>query len=212
MRRGGRGCGRSRLPAAPEHRFPAATDDCLCALNWLARHATELGGDAARIAVAGDSAGGNLAAVTALRARDEGGPRLAGQLLIYPAIAHYTRGTPSYSEKGEGYLLTREAMEFFWTSYLDDAASKRRPYAAPLEAADLSSLPPAMVITAEFDPLRDEGEEYGKRLRQAGVPTVISRYEGMIHAFFGLTGIVDKADAALECRLPTPSLKSNFKK
>jgi acetyl esterase len=183
---------------APENRFPAATDDCMCALDWLVQHAEELKGDATRIAVAGDSAGGNLAAVTALRVRDEGGPRLAGQLLIYPATAHYTRGTRSYSENGKGYLLTREAIEFFWTSYLDGPASARNPYTAPLEATDLSRLSPAMVITAEFDPLRDEGEEYGERLRQAGVPTVISRYDGMIHGFFGLTGIVDKADAALD--------------
>jgi acetyl esterase len=183
---------------APENRFPAASDDCMCALNWLAQHAGEFGGDSTRIAVAGDSAGGNLAAVTALRVRDEGGPRLAGQLLVYPVMAHYTRGTHSYSENGEGYLLTREAMEFFWASYLEDSTNARHPYVAPLEAADLAHLPPAMVITAEFDPLRDEGEEYGRRLQQAGVSAVISRYDGMIHGFLGLTGIVDKADAALD--------------
>jgi len=183
---------------APEHRFPAATDDCMCALDWLVHHAGELKGDATRIAVAGDSAGGNLATVTALRARDEGGPRLAGQLLIYPVTAHYTRGTRSYSENGRGYLLTREAIEFFWASYLDDTANARNPHTAPLEITDLSRLPPAMVITAEFDPLRDEGEEYGERLRQAGVPTAIRRYDGMIHGFFGLTGILDKADFALD--------------
>jgi acetyl esterase len=183
---------------APEHRFPAATDDCMCALDWLAHHAGELEGNAARIAVAGDSAGGNLAAVTVLRARDEGGPRLAGQLLIYPVTAHYTRDTRSYSENGRGYLLTREAIEFFWASYLDDPANARNPHTAPLEITDLSGLPPAMVITAEFDPLRDEGEEYGERLQQAGVPTTIRRYDGMIHGFFALTGILDKTDLALD--------------
>jgi acetyl esterase len=183
---------------APEHQFPAATEDCLAALRWVAAHASELGATAARIAVAGDSSGGNLAAVTALRARDEGGPRLAGQLLVYPVTAHHTRGTRSYSENAEGYLLTREVMEFFWATYLVASTQVRNPHVAPLEAPDLRGLPPAMVITAEFDPLRDEGEEYGRRLQQAGVPTVVSRYEGMIHGFFSLTGILDKADAALD--------------
>jgi acetyl esterase len=170
----------------------------LAALRWAAEHAGELGADAARIAVAGDSAGANLAAVTALRARDEGGPSLAGQLLVYPVTAHHTRGTRSLAENAEGYLLTREGIEFFWASYLGgDPAGARHPHAAPLEAADLGGLPPAMVITAEFDPLRDEGEEYGRRLREAGVPAAVRRYDGMIHGFFGLTGIVDKADEAL---------------
>jgi acetyl esterase len=183
---------------APEHRFPAATEDGLATLHWAAEHASELGADAARIAVVGDSAGGNLAAVTALRVRDEGGPHLAGQLLVYPITAHHTRGTRSYSDNAEGYLLTREVMEFFWATYLDDPAQVRNPYVAPLEATDLRGLPPAMVITAEFDPLRDEGEEYGLRLQQAGVPTVVSRYDGMIHGFISLTGILNKADAALD--------------
>jgi acetyl esterase len=122
--------------------------------------------------------------VTALRARDEGGPRLAAQLLVYPVTAHHTRGTRSYSENAEGYLLTREVMEFFWATYLDDPAQARNPHVAPLEAADLRGLPPTMVITAEFDPLRDEGEEYGRRLQQAGVPAAVARHDGMIHGFF----------------------------
>ena len=149
---------------APEHRFPAATQDCLAALRWVTEHAWELDADPARIAVAGDSADANLAAVTALRAREEGGLRVAAQLLIYPVMAHHTRGTPSYEENAEGYLLTREVLEFFWASYLDHPDQARNPYAAPLEAPDLSGLPPAMIVTAEFDPLRDEGEEYGHRL------------------------------------------------
>jgi acetyl esterase len=182
---------------APEHRFPAATDDGLAALRWVADYAAELGSHPAQIAVAGDSAGGNLAAVTALRARDEGGPKLAGQLLVYPVTAHYTRGTRSYAENAEGYLLTCPAMEFFWATYLDEPAQMRNPYVAPLETVDLKGLPPAMVITAELDPLRDEGEEYGRRLQQAGVPAIVSRFDGMIHGFFNLTGIVAKADAAL---------------
>ena len=142
---------------APEHRFPAATEDCLAALRWAAEHARELGAEAARIAVAGDSAGANLAAVTALRARDEGGPRLAGQLLVYPVTAHHSLGTRSYTQNAKGYLLTREVMEFFWVSYLGHPNHPRDAHAAPLEAPDLRGLPPAMIVTAEFDPLRERG-------------------------------------------------------
>jgi acetyl esterase len=182
---------------APEFPFPAASDDCLAALGWAAEHAAELDADATRIAVAGDSAGGNLAAVTALRSRDERGPRLMGQLLIYPVMAHPARGRRSYEENAEGYLLTREVMEFFWSSYLGLPDQARNAYVAPLEATDLNGLPPSMIITAEFDPLRDEGEEYGRRLREAGVPTDVRRFNGMIHGFFNLTGIVDGADDAL---------------
>jgi len=182
---------------APECPFPAAPDDCLAALNWAAEHAGELDVDARRIAVAGDSAGANLAAVTALRGRDEGAPPLAGQLLVYPVMAHHSRATRSYEENAEGYLLTREVMEFFWSSYLDQPDQTRNVYAAPLAATELTGLPPAMIITAEFDPLRDEGEEYGRRLREAGVPTEVHRFDGMIHGFFSLTGIVDAADKAV---------------
>jgi acetyl esterase len=182
---------------APEHKFPAAIKDALMALNWAATHASKLNADANRIVVGGDSAGGNLAAVTALRNRDEGGPMLAGQLLIYPVIAHPTLGTRSYSENGEGYLLTRRIMEFFWEHYLNDQSEAQHPHASPLYAADLTGLPSALIFTAEFDPLRDEAEQYGRKLRAAGVPTRISRCDGMIHGFFGLAGIVNKTDAAL---------------
>jgi acetyl esterase len=113
-------------------------------------------------------------------------------------MAHHTRKTPSYEENAEGYLLTREVMEFFWASYLDHPDQARNPYAAPLEAPDLRNLPPAMIVTAEFDPLRDEGEEYGHRLREAGVPAEIRRFGGMIHAFVGLAGLVHRADQALD--------------
>ena len=182
---------------APEHKFPAATDDGLMALNWAASHASKFKADASRIVVGGDSAGGNLAAVTALRSRDEGGPRLAGQLLIYPVIAHPTLGTRSYSENADGYLLTRGIMEFFWERYLNNQSEGQHPHASPLHAADLAGLPSALIFTAEFDPLRDEAEQYGRKLQAAGVPTVISRCDGMIHGFFGLAGIVNKTDAAL---------------
>jgi len=181
---------------APEHRFPAATNDGLAAFEWAAKHAPELNGDATRIAVGGDSAGGNLAAVTALRCRDQG-PQPKGQLLLYPVIAHPPFGTRSYAENGEGYLLTRQVMAFFWDNYLGDPAEARHPHASPLHATDLSGAAPALIFTAEFDPLRDEAELYGRRLQEAGVPATVMRVEGMIHGFFGLAGIVARTDVAL---------------
>jgi acetyl esterase len=181
---------------APEHRFPAAPDDCLA--RWMAGHAAELGGDPARIAVGGDSAGGTLAAVTALRVRDEGGPRLAGQLMIYAPTDLEMPATPSLVENGEGYWFTSRDMAWLRGHYLNNPSEARHPHASPLHAPDLRGLPPALVLTAEYDPLRDEGERYGARLRDAGVPTTISRYDGVIHGFFTLPGLVDRSDAALE--------------
>jgi acetyl esterase len=178
---------------APEHRFPAAIDDSLAATRWVAAHAAGIGGDPARIAVAGDSEGGNLAAVTALRARDEGGPTLRGQLLIYPAVAYHTPPTPSYIENAEGYGMTREAAVWFWEQYLADPAQATHPHAAPLLATDLRGLPPTLVITAEYDVLRDEGERYVEQLRAAGVPARLSRYDGVHHRFAELIGILDQA-------------------
>ena len=178
---------------APEHRFPAATDDALAATRWVAAHAAEIGGDPARIAVAGDSAGGNLSAVTALRIRDESGPALRGQLLIYPALGYHTPPTPSYIENAEGYGLTRESASWFWKQYLADESQAANPHAAPLFAPDLSGLPSALVITAEYDVLRDEGELYVERLRAAGVPARLSRYDGVNHRFAELIGILDQA-------------------
>jgi acetyl esterase len=182
---------------APEHKFPAGIDDCLHATRWAAAHAAELGADPRRIAVAGDSAGGNIAAVTALRVRDEGGPALCGQLLLYPVTDYHTPGTPSYQENAEGYGLTRDTMKWFWGHYLRDPSEGTHPHAAPLRAPDLSGLPPALVITAEYDPLRDEGELYGRRLEQAGVPAEIIRYDGMMHGFFTMVGVLDTARAAV---------------
>jgi acetyl esterase len=181
---------------APEHRFPAASDDALAATRWVAEHAAEIGGDPARIAVAGDSAGGNLSAVTALRIRDEGGPALRGQLLIYPVVGYHTPPTPSYIENAEGYGMTREAMVWFWEQYLADGAQATHPHAAPLLAPDLGGLPPALVITAEYDVLRDEGGRYVGRLRAAGVPARLSRYDGVHHLFAELIGILDQAGQA----------------
>jgi acetyl esterase len=182
---------------APEHKFPAGIDDCWHATRWAAAHAAELGADARRIAIGGDSAGGNMAAVTALRIRDEGGPELCGQMLLYPVTDYHTPGTPSYEENAEGYGLTRDTMKWFWSHYLTNPSEGAHPYASPLRAADFSSLPPALVITAEYDPLRDEGELYAERLRRAGVSTTLSRYDGVNHGFMFWVGLVDKAGAAM---------------
>lgn len=181
---------------APENKFPAAAEDCYAATQWVARNAAASGIDPTRIAVAGDSAGGNLATVVSLMARDRKGPGLVLQLLVYP-VTDSSLDTPSYSENAQGYLLTREAMQWFWNHYVRDTADRENPYAAPLRAQQLAGLPPALVITAEFDPLRDEGEAYGARLREAGVPTQVTRYDGMIHGFFGMTMLLDKAKTAM---------------
>ena len=181
---------------APEHRFPAAVGDCDAATSWVAEHAADLGADPARLAVAGDSAGGNLAAVVARRARDRGGPAIAFQLLIYPAT-DMTRSMPSHAENGAGYLLETDTMGWFLAHYLD-GADPRQPDASPLFTEDLSGLPRALVVTAEFDPLRDEGEAYAERLAEAGVEVTSSRYEGMIHGFYGLDRVIDTARRATD--------------
>ena len=168
---------------APEHKFPIPFDDSYAATVWAAENAASLGGDPSRLAVAGASAGGNLSATIALRARDENGPALAHQSLIYPVTDRdYSR--PSYAENGEGYGLSYASMLWFWDCYLSSEADASNPYVVPMLAEDLSGLPPAFVLTCEYDPLRDEGEAYAERLRAAGVPTKHSRYDGMIHAFF----------------------------
>ncbi|HWP66844.1 MAG TPA: alpha/beta hydrolase [Candidatus Limnocylindria bacterium] len=181
---------------APEHRFPAAAEDCYAATRWAAANGAALGIDPARLAVGGDSAGGNLAAVTALMARDQHGPALRFQLLIYPVTCG-RMDSPSIHENADGYLLTRDAMVWFWDHYAPAKADRERPYAAPLRAADLHGLPPALVITAEFDPLRDEGEAYARRLEAAGVPTTLRRYDGQIHGFFTMGALIDRARDAL---------------
>jgi acetyl esterase len=171
----------------------------LAATCWAAAHAREIGADARRIAVGGDSAGGNLSAVTALRIRDEGGPKLCGQLLIYPVTDYFDPPTRSYIENGTDYFLTQEAMAFFWSHYVRDERDSGNPLVAPLKARDFTRLPPALVITAEFDPLRDEGEAYAERLRAAGVPTVLSRYDGAIHGFIGLPDVELSKRGLREC-------------
>lgn len=166
---------------APEHKFPAASDDCLAATRWAAANIHEVGGDPARIAVAGDSAGGNLAAVTALRLRDEGGSALAAQLLIYPVTDHPDAGHPSMTENADGYLLTRGDMDSFSSLYLRSVEDRDDARAHPLRASFHGDLPATFIISAEYDPLRDEGEAYGRALAAAGVPVRISRYDGTIH-------------------------------
>ncbi len=179
----------------PEHKFPAAVDDCVAATRWVAEQGVALGVDAARIAVGGDSAGGNLAAVVAIILRDAGGPQLAFQALVYPATDQ-RMDSASHAKFGEGYLLTRDNMLWFRDNYLSP-----RDYddwrASPLRAADLDRLPPAHIITAGYDPLSDEGRAYSERLVAAGVPVVYECFEGMAHGFITMGGVVAAANHAL---------------
>ena len=181
---------------APEAKFPLPLEECYAVTDWVANNGSVLNVDSSRVAVGGDSAGGNLAAAVALMARDRQGPTLVHQLLIYP-VTDLNFETPSYSENGDGYLLGRDDMIWYWDQYLNDASEGSNPYASPLQAKDLGNLPSALIITAEYDPLRDEGEAYAERLSEAGVPTVCTRYDGMIHGFFGMTDNIDKAKEAV---------------
>jgi acetyl esterase len=182
---------------APEHPFPAPLDDAWAALQWVGAHAADLGGDPARIAVGGDSAGANLAAVCALLARDAGSPELALQLLVYPVTDHGF-ATASYRDNASGYLLEEAQMRWFYDCYTRGGADPADWRISPLRAPSLDGAAPAFVITAEFDPLRDEGEAYAHALRDAGVPTTLRAYDGMIHAFFGLPVAFDDAKTATE--------------
>lgn len=181
---------------APETKFPGAADDCYAATQWLAANAASVNVDPRRIATGGDSAGGNLSAAVSLMSRDRGGCDLVYQLLVYP-VTERNFDNASYTDNGQGYSLTRDGMIWFWDHYLASDADATNPYAAPIHASDLSGLPPALVITAEYDPLRDEGEAFADKLAAAGVPTVCTRYDGMIHGFFGMAATVDKAKDAV---------------
>jgi acetyl esterase len=182
---------------APEAKYPVAVDDSYAALTWVVANAARLGIDPRRVAVGGDSAGANLATVMTLQARDRRGPALVHQVLIYPVTDH-DLNTRSYIENATGYVLTREGMRWFWDHYLARETQGREPLASPLRAPSLAGLPPALVITAEYDPLRDEGEAYAARLRDAGVPVTVTRYAGMFHGFIRMTRILDKARTGLD--------------
>lgn len=180
---------------APEHPFPAAPEDCYAATCWAADHAESLGARSGAITVGGDSAGGNLAAVVCLMAKARGGPHIALQLLIYPVTDHdFT--LPSYTENGEGYLLTLETMQWFWDLYcpLEQRDDWR---ACPSKAASLEGLPEAVIMTAQYDPLRDEGHAYGDALKAAGVPVTVKCFDGMIHSFFSLAHLIPAAQDAV---------------
>lgn len=173
-------------PRAPERKFPAAPDVCFAATQWVADHAADIGGDPVRIAVGGDSAGGNLATVVARMARDHGGPVLVFQLLIYPDL-DFRRTNYSIREYAGKYgNISRATQHWFMDNYLTTEEEKLDPRVSPLLAPDLAGLPPTLLITAQYDALRDEGEEYGRRLEAAGVPVTVSRYLGMIHEFIRL--------------------------
>jgi acetyl esterase len=182
---------------APEHPFPAALEDAFAATLWLQESGEQAGARPGALAVCGDSAGGNLAAAVALMARDRGGPRLALQVLLYPALDP-SLSEASYERAGAGFGLTREEMEFFWGLYLQAAGDDRNPYAAPALATDLRGLAPALVVTAEYDPLADEGERYARRLRSAGVAVTELRAPGMIHGFMSYLGRIAQARTTVE--------------
>src|SRR5579859_4270051 len=177
---------------APENPFPAAVEDAWAGLSWLRDHATDVGADGGRIAVGGDSSGGNLSAVLAQRSRDRGGPRLSAQVLIYP-VTDCDFDTRSYREAATGYGLTRDSMLWYWNQYLPDEAKRVSPDASPLRATDLSGLPPALIITCKLDPLASEGAAYAEALRSAGVRVEHIHEPDMIHGYIRMAGVVSRA-------------------
>jgi acetyl esterase len=181
---------------APENKFPVPLEDAYTAVEWVAASALGLGIDPSRIAVGGDSAGGNLAAATAFLARDRKGPDIAYQLLIYPVTDHDFE-TPSYAENGQGYGLTRELMQWFWRHYVTGEDDMGHPYASVLRAPDLSGLPPATIVTAGYDVLRDEGRAYADALEEAGNRVSRLDYNDMIHGFWRMTAVLDRAGSAV---------------
>lgn len=182
---------------APEHKFPSAVDDCFAATTWVATRGSNVNLDRKRVAVGGDSAGGNLAAAVALAARDRGGPTLAFQVLIYP-VTDYMADTESMRNHVDPYLFNRLSMQWYWDNYLESSSGLIHSYAAPLREEDLRGLPPGLVITAEFDPLHDEGEAYARSMLEAGVSVELTRYEGMAHGFFTALGELDEARVAAD--------------
>ncbi len=178
---------------APEYKFPIGPEECYVAVKWIAEHAADFNGTPSRIAIGGMSAGGNLAAVVAHMARDRGGPMLVFQLLLAPLTNFQLLHTSSMEEFAEGYLLTKEDIIWFANHYLNSEGDKINPLASPYLASTFSGLPPALIITAEYDPLRDDGEQYGSRMKEAGVPVTISRRNGAIHGFM----VPDQVNSAL---------------
>ncbi len=194
---------------APEHKFPAASDDCLAATRWATEHAREIGVDPTKIALAGDSAGGTLSAVTALRVRDEGGPKLCAQLLNCPRVDHRV-DLPSYRDNANDYFLTLAAVNWFAGHYLARPEDAHHPHASPMRATSLAGLPPAYILTAEYDPIRDDGEIYADRLTKEGVPVVRKRYSDMLHDFpYILLDVVP--EAAEELAAHGAWLKARFR-
>lgn len=184
---------------APEHPFPAGLEDCYAATEWVVEHARDIEGDPDRVAVGGDSAGGNLSAAVTLAARDRDGPDLAHQLLIYPAVnPPSVRWFDAYDENGEGYLLEMQGIEWYLDQYVPEGAHVGNAYAFPLRARDLSGLPPATVLTAGFDPLRDEGIAYAERLEESGVDVEHLHYDSQIHAFLSLYEHIDEGRKAID--------------
>jgi acetyl esterase len=184
---------------APEHKFPCGPEDCYTATKWVYDNARSLDVDPMRIAVGGTSAGATLAMAVALMARDRGGPHIAYQLLVYPATTtELTTSSHTQFAKDNYYILSRADMEWFWGHYLGRDEDRTNPYACPAYAKSLAGLPAAFVITAEYDPLRDEGEAYGVRLSEEGVSTILKRYDGVTHGFFGMPGLLEKAKVAIQ--------------
>lgn len=184
---------------APEHRFPAAVEDAFAATKWVADNANNIKGDSTRMAVGGTSSGGNLAVVVVIMSRDQGGPSLRYQLLINPGSFNYSRyDTKSYQSYANGYFLTKGDVEWLSNQYVNCDEDRLNHLVSPLLVPDLSGLPPALIITSEFDVLRDDGESYAKRLKKAGVSARYIRYKGMIHGFMGMYGLLDRARTGIE--------------
>ena len=180
---------------APEHKFPAAVEDCYDATKWVSENIAKYGGNGEQLIVMGDSAGGNLAAVTAIQARDLGTPKVAAQVLIYPT-SDARMGHPSITSNGKGYILTKDLMTWFMDNYANNEADKSNPLMSPLLTKDLSNLPPALVQTAGFDPLRDEGIEYMEKLKAAGNEVAYTNYEGLVHTYFTMPEFSKKCMSA----------------
>ena len=198
---------------APEAQYPVPIEEAYTATNWVAENGKAINLDPSRLAVVGDSVGGNMAAAVTLLSKERGGPKIGFQVLFYP-VTDTNFDTPSYQQFAEGYFLTREAMKWFWNHYAPDAASRNQPIASPLRAStdQLRGLPPALVVTGECDVLRDEGEAYARKLHDAGVPVTVTRYPGIIHDFVMLNAVTDTIAARGAIAQANESLRKVFAK